>query len=67
YSASPIASNGRIYLQSEAGETHVLQVGAEYKVLSSHSLGERTLASYGVGDGAVFVRTADHLYRIEGK
>jgi outer membrane protein assembly factor BamB len=67
YSSSPIASNGRIYLQSEAGETHVLKVGEEYKVLSTHSLGERTLASYAAGDGAIFLRTADHLYRIEDK
>ena len=65
YSASPLYADGRIYLQSEQGDGAVLAPGHEFRVLAHNPLGERTLASYAVGDSALFIRTADHLYRVE--
>jgi outer membrane protein assembly factor BamB len=64
FSASPIFASGRIYLQSEEGVGFVLQAGKEFQQLSRNDLGERSLASPAVADGALFVRTAGHLYRI---
>ncbi len=65
YSASPVYAESRIYLQNEEGMGVVLKAGKEFQKLASNPLGERSLASYAVGDGALFIRTALHLYRIQ--
>ena len=67
FSASPVLAGGRIYLQSEKGKTYVVQAGKTYKELGRSDLGERTLASYAVAEGALFLRTETSLYRIEEK
>jgi outer membrane protein assembly factor BamB len=65
YSASPVLADGRIYFQSEEGQGVVIAPGKKFKKLGENGFPERTLASYAVGDGAIFVRTAEHLYRVE--
>jgi outer membrane protein assembly factor BamB len=67
YSASPVLAAGRVYFQSEDGTGVVVQAGKEFKQLARNPLGERTLASYAAADGALFLRTAGHLYRIEAR
>ncbi|MFA6565005.1 MAG: PQQ-binding-like beta-propeller repeat protein [Verrucomicrobiia bacterium] len=64
YSASPLAADGRIYLQNESGTGTVLKPGKTFTTLATNSLAERSLASYAVADGALFIRTAENLYRI---
>ena len=66
-SASPVFADGKIYIQDEVGLGVVLQAGKEFKVLSKNTLGERTLASYALGDGALFIRAEKNLFRIETK
>ena len=65
HSASPVFAGGRIYFQNEAGVTTVIAPGAEFDVLARNRLDGSTLASMAVSDGALFVRTDTHLYRIE--
>ena len=65
HSASPILANGRIYFVSEPGVVNVVAADKEYKLLASNKLGERSLASPAVADGALFVRTSNHLWRFE--
>ncbi len=67
FSASPVVGDGRIYFQNEEGMGYVLKAGKEYEVLSKNDLGERTLASYAVDNGALFIRGAQHLFRIGKK
>ena len=64
YSASPLAADGRLYLQNEKGSGTVLKLGQTFTTLATNLLAERTLASYAVYDGALFIRTAENLYRI---
>jgi outer membrane protein assembly factor BamB len=64
FSASPIAADGKIYFQNEAGTGYVVKAGKEYELLAKNDMKERTLASYAVADGSIFLRTAKHLYRI---
>jgi len=64
YSASPLFADGRIYLQNEEGIGVVLTAGKTFQQLATNALGERSLASYAVTDGALFIRTQAHLYRI---
>lgn len=66
YSASPVFADGRIYFQSEEGKTTVVAPGTVYRELASNQLDGSTLASMAVADGAFFLRSATHLYRIAG-
>ena len=67
FSASPILADGKIYFQSESGTGVVLKAGRQFQKLAENDLGERTLASYAVADGAIFIRSAEHLFRIQAK
>ncbi len=64
FSASVVYADGRLYFQNESGVGFVVKPGRTFEVLAKNDLGERTLASYAVDDGALFIRTAGHLYRI---
>lgn len=65
FSASPLGAPGRIYFQNEEGQGTVLKAGRQFEKLATNALKERTLASYAVADKAIFLRTDQHLYRIE--
>lgn len=67
FSASPILVDGKIYYTNEAGVTTVIAKGRQYNVLAENDLGERTLASAAVEGDALIMRTADAIYRIEGR
>jgi outer membrane protein assembly factor BamB len=67
FSASPVHAGGRVYFQSEDGVGTVLKAGRRFERVARNALEERTLASYAAVDGALFLRTAKHLYRIEGR
>ena len=62
--ASPVLAEGRIYFQSEDGVGYVVKAGTAFEQISENDLGERSLASCAVTDGAIFIRTANHLWRI---
>lgn len=64
FSASPVFADGRIYFQNEEGIGTVLKAGRTFEVIARNDLGERTLASYAVDDGTLFIRGAQHVFRI---
>lgn len=64
FSASPVFADGRLYFQNETGTGYVVKPGQTYELLAKNDLGERTLASYAVDDGALFIRGEKHLFRI---
>lgn len=64
FSASPVAIDGRVYFQNETGVGTVVKAGKTFEVLGKNDLGERSLASYAVADGALFIRTEAHLWKI---
>lgn len=67
FSASPSLTEGRLYLQDENGLCTVVAASAAFRELSSNALdpAERTFASFAFSDGAIFLRSEGHLYRIE--
>lgn len=67
FSASPLYADGKIYLQCEDGVTTVIRAGVNFEKLGENRLDERTFASYAVADGAIYLRTEKHLYRIQAK
>jgi outer membrane protein assembly factor BamB len=64
FSASPVHAGDKVYFQSEDGVGTVVAASTTFKQLGRNALGERTLASYAVADGALFIRTDRQLYRI---
>ena len=65
FSASPTLAEGRIYFLNEQGSCSVVKPGIEFEKLAVSELGERSLASPAFSDHAIFIRTAENLYRIE--
>jgi hypothetical protein len=64
FTASPWASNGKIFLLSEDGDTFVVQAGPEYKLIGKNSLDEMSMATPAIARGSLVIRTASNLYRI---
>ena len=65
YSASPVFGDGKIFVQSEEGVGTALKAGKTFEVLARNDLKERSLASYAIDDGVIYIRTAKHLFRIQ--
>jgi len=64
YSASPVYAGGHIYFQNEDGVTTVIKPGKDLEVVATNEIGERGLSSFAVTDGAIYIRTEEHLHRI---
>jgi outer membrane protein assembly factor BamB len=64
FSASPLASNGRIYFLSEDGDAFVLRAGDKYDEIAKNSLGEMSLATPAADADSLYVRTQTKLYRV---
>lgn len=62
FTASPVASDGKIYLASEDGDVFVVKAGPKYELLSKNPVGEVMMATPAISDGIVIVRTVSHLY-----
>ncbi len=65
YSASPVLAGGRIYFLNESGLATAIAPGREFEKLATSQLDGRSLASMAVVDGAIYLRSDTHLYRIE--
>lgn len=63
--ASPWGSDGKVFCLDDAGTTHVLQAGPEFKVLGKNSLDAMVWASPAIAGGALFLRSVDHVYCIK--
>jgi len=62
--ASPVAADGRIYLQTEDGECYVVRQGPEFEILAVNKLDEIFCASPAISGGRLFLRGRKHLYCI---
>ncbi|MGE3315170.1 MAG: PQQ-binding-like beta-propeller repeat protein [Planctomycetaceae bacterium] len=65
FSASPIFADGKVYLESEDGETIVIRPGLKYEELGRNTLKARTLASFAIDGKGILLRTQNLLLRIE--
>jgi outer membrane protein assembly factor BamB len=65
FSSSPVFADGRIYFMNELGVTTVIAPGKTFRRLATNSLEDAwTLGSMAVSGGTIFIRSADHVYRI---
>ena len=62
--ASPVAADGKIYVQAEGGECHVIKPGPQFEILAVNKLDETFCASPAVSAGKIYLRGLKHLYCI---
>ncbi len=62
FTASPVASDGKIYFSSEDGDVFVVKAGPKYELLSKNPVGEVMMATPAISDGLVIVRGISHLF-----
>jgi outer membrane protein assembly factor BamB len=67
FSASPIASDGKIYLSNEDGEILVIAAGEKFNHIATNSIGELLMATPALSDGVMYVRSAESLLAIGRK
>ena len=65
HDASPVEISGRIYFCNREGKTTVVSASDQFEVLALNQLDGIFKASPAVSDGALFLRSDTHLYRIE--
>ena len=66
YSASPISVDKRIYFLSDQGKVTVIVADKEFHALATNRLQGRFMASPAAAGDSLFLRSATHLYRIDG-
>ena len=62
FTASPVASDGKLYLSSEDGDVFVVKTGIKYELLSTNPVGEVMMATPAISDGLLIVRGVNHVY-----
>ena len=62
--ASPIAGDDKIYIQTEGGECYIVKSGPKFEILAINKLDEIFCASPVVSGGKIFLRGRKHLYCI---
>jgi len=67
FSASPVASDGHVYLASEDGDVFVLRAGPEFEVLAHNTMGEVLMATPAIASGTLVVRGRSHLFAIRAR
>jgi len=64
FTASPVASEGKLYFTSEQGAVFVVKPGADFTVLATNQMGEVCMATPAISDGTLFYRTAGHVVAV---
>lgn len=64
YSASPVASDGKIYFTGENGSVTVVQAGPELEVLATQDMGEPCMGTPAISDGTLYFRCRDHVFAV---
>ena len=63
YSASPVYVNGRILFLNENGLASWVEPNHQFTIVGKNELPGRTLATPAFSDGAMYLRTDEHLYK----
>ncbi|HEX8686566.1 MAG TPA: PQQ-binding-like beta-propeller repeat protein [Pyrinomonadaceae bacterium] len=64
FSASPVASDGKLYLSSEDGDVYVVRAGPRFELLATNPVGEPLMATPAITDGMLILRAHRHVYAV---
>jgi len=65
--ASPVASDGRIYIVDEEGTVYILKDGDKFETLSTIPLNDICLTAPAITDGMIIFRTQKYLWAVGKK
>jgi outer membrane protein assembly factor BamB len=65
FAASLLYGDGNIYCFSREGRATVFKAARQYELVSTNTMASGFMASPAVSGKALFLRTKEHLYRIE--
>jgi outer membrane protein assembly factor BamB len=64
FSASPVASDGRIIVSGEDGEMFVIKAGRTFELLARNEMSEPIMATPAISGNMLLVRTERHLWAV---
>ena len=64
YSASPVASDGKLYFPSQDGDVVVVKAGPQFERLAVNPMGEVLMATPAISEGMILVRTQHHVVAV---
>ena len=64
FTASPVASNGNVYLANEDGQVFVIKAGPAYELVALNEMGSSVLATPAISEGRLLFRTQRELIAI---
>ena len=64
FSASPVASDGRLFVSSEDGDVFVVKAGPTFELLAKNAMGEPIMATPAIAGSLLIVRTEKQLVAI---
>jgi outer membrane protein assembly factor BamB len=64
FTASPVASPGKIYFASEEGSVYVVKPSTNFTVLATNRMDEVCMATAAISDGVIFFRTQGHVVAV---
>ena len=67
FSASPVGSDGKLYLSSEDGDVFVVRAGSKFELLATNPVGEPLMATPAITDGLLIFRAHKHVYAVGSK
>ena len=67
FSASPIASDGKLYLSNEDGDILVIAAGRKFTHVATNSMGEMLMATPALSDGVMYIRSSKTLFAVGRK
>ena len=67
FTASPVASDGRIYAVGDDGSVYVVKSGAVFEIISENKLNDVCMVSPSITEGTIFFRTQSRLIAVSGR
>lgn len=64
FSASPVASDGKLYLSSEDGDIFVVKAGPRFELSATNRIGQPLMATPAISEGVMFIRAQNDLFAI---
>ena len=67
FTASPVASDGRIFVASDKGAVFVIKSGNEFEILANNKLEDACLVTPAITENIIFFRTQNGLLAVSKK
>ena len=64
FTASPVASDGRIYIPDEEGNIFIIKDGDTFELIAEIPIGENCGTAPAITDGMIYFRSQKHLYAV---